>query len=77
MIDPNEPFMEIGVGRQRRWIGRIGFVLTFLLVGAVLATVLYYFTHNLALAIVLVTFMTAYMSIMGWMAMRKADDKDV
>lgn len=63
--------------KRSRVFGAIAFALFFVAVGCALVTVFVYFTNNWTLAILLVGFMMLYMTWMGWLAGRKADDKDV
>lgn len=69
-------YMEIaGDTKKRKWLGWIAFILIYLIVSAALVTLFIYFTNNWTLAIMLVGFMVMYMSFMGWLAMRKADER--
>lgn len=65
--------IELDFGRGRRWAMRIGWLLLFVLVGGGLAYLLARLTNSLRLALVVVTFMIAYMLLMGWMASGKLD----
>jgi len=63
--------------RPKRWLGFIAFIMLFLVVSGVLVAVLIHFTKNWILAVTLVGFMVAYMTVMAWMALRRSQDKDL
>jgi len=70
-------YLEIGPsGKRKRTRGLVAFILFFAGVGWGLAYLLMQFTRNWILAVVLVGFMVGYMSIMGWLAMRKQNDNE-
>lgn len=71
---PDEPRLDelsIDTGWSRRWLGIVGYLLYFAIVAGVLIYLFFQFTDSLKLAFVLVVFMVGYMSLMGWIAMRK------
>jgi len=63
--------------KRKRLLGLVAFVIFFLAVGTVLVLVFIFFTNSWTLAIMLVGFMMLYMTLMGWLAARKAHDKDL
>lgn len=63
--------------RPKRWLGFIAFITLYLAVSGVLVAVLIRFTKNWILAVTLVGFMVAYMTVMAWMALRRSQDKDL
>lgn len=65
--------IEIDFGRGRRWAMRIGWLLVFVVVGSVLVYLFASLTHSLRLALAVVSFMIAYMLLMGWVASGKLD----
>ena len=68
--------MEIDTSRNRRWLGWVAYVLFYLLVTTLLVVLFVKFTGSLPLALALVIFMVAYMTIMGWLASRRSDRKE-
>ena len=78
MKDDEPRYLEVDSGgRAKRLRGWIGFIAIYLAVAGGLAALMVVFTHSWLLAIVLVGFMTGYMAIMAWLALRRAEDKDV
>lgn len=70
-------YIEIDTGgRRKRFIGTVTYLLFFLAVAAALVSLFIYFTNHWTLAILLVGFMVLYMSLMGWLAMRKVEERD-
>jgi hypothetical protein len=71
-----ERYVEIGgVGRRRNIIGLISYLLLFAAVAAVLVLMFQRFTGHFWLAAALVSFMVAYMALMGWWASRNHDGR--
>ncbi len=74
---PREPFpgtgpafIEIDTARPRRWLGWIGWLMLYILAAGGLGLLLYRFTRSPWLAGLLVVFMSLYMLLMGYLAMR-------
>lgn len=63
--------------KRKRLLGFIAFAIFFLAVGATLVLIFIFFTSSWTLAIMLVGFMMLYMILMGWVAARKAHDKEI
>jgi hypothetical protein len=70
-------YIEIDTGgRRKRLLGTITYGLFFLGVAAALVSLFIYFTNQWTLAILLVGFMVLYMAFMGWLAMRRVEERD-
>lgn len=69
-------FLEIDLGRSRRWAGLAGYVLLFLSVCTLLVVLFLQFTASLRLALILVVGMVAYMLLMGWWASGKLERRE-
>ena len=77
--DQEEPIRYIEIdtgGRRRRFLGTLTYLLFFLGIAGALVMLFIYFTNQWTLAILLVGFMVLYMAFMGWLAMRKVEEKD-
>lgn len=80
MPDPDDKprYLDIApLGEGRRLRGLIGYVLLVLAVASLLVYLFVRFTGSTRLAIVLVGFMLTYMLVMGWIASRKEDDRNL
>jgi len=66
-------FLEIDLGRARRWWGWAGYLLFYALVAVALVALLLQFTRSAGLAVGLVVVMVGYMSLMGRWAMNAID----
>jgi 4-hydroxybenzoate polyprenyltransferase len=74
----DDRYLEIGPsGERKRRKGMFLFLLFYVGVGAAFALLLYHFTRNWVLAVLLVGFMVSYMAVMGWAAMRNENDLDI
>ena len=73
---PRRQYLDIPLGRNRKWAGFIGFVLIFAAVAGVLVWVFARFTSSLPLAVLLVTFLVSYMLLMGWWTSRNIERRD-
>ena len=70
--------LEIGdSGRSKRIRGLIGYLLLFVAVAGLLVYLFIQFTGSMKLAVVLVAFMLTYMIVMGWLASRRADEREL
>jgi hypothetical protein len=69
-------YLDIDLSSGKRWRGWIGYLLLVAAVAWALIYLFVKFTGSLLLAIVLVAFMMTYMGIMGWLAVRKGNDRD-
>ena len=69
-------YLEIRLGRSRRWAGLVGFVLLFLAVSTVLVWMFKQFTSSLWLAIGVVMFLVGYMLLMGWWTGRNLEGRE-
>ena len=70
-------YIEIDTGgRRKRLLGTITYLLFFLAVAGALVSLFIFFTNQWTLAILLVGFMVLYMAFMGWLAMRKVEERD-
>ena len=69
-------YLEIQLGRRRRWAGIFGFVALFVAVSGVLVWLFSWFTRSLALAVGVVLFLVGYMLLMGWWAGRNLEGRD-
>jgi hypothetical protein len=78
--NPREPerpeYLEIDTGRKKRLLGWAGYILFFLAVCSVLVLLFIKFTSSYRLAVGLVGFMVAYMTLMGWFASRNWERRD-
>ncbi len=63
---PELQYIEIPLGRSKRWKGLVGYVLFFAGVCALLVWMFARFTTSMRLAVGLVLFMVTYMGLMGW-----------
>jgi len=70
-----QQYLEIRIGRGRKWAGLAGFALIFLAVCGVLVILFVRFTSSLRLAVGLVVFLVSYMFLMGWWASRNVEDR--
>jgi hypothetical protein len=70
---PQERFLEIDVGRGKRLLGLVLYVLAFVSLCLVLMWFFVQLNTSLALAAGVVLFMVAYMLLMGWWAGRSID----
>jgi hypothetical protein len=74
---PDRPkYLNIELGRGKRWAGVIGFVLLFVAVSIVLVWMFAWFTSSVALAVGVVMFLVGYMLLMGWWASRNLEGRD-
>ena len=55
---------------EKRWVGLLTYAVLFAAVAAVIVVLMRRFTGSLWLAAALVTFMVAYMLLMGWLTSR-------
>ncbi len=70
--------LEIGgSGQGKRLRGLIGYLILVLAVASLLVYLFVRFTGSMRLAVVLVAFMMTYMIVMGWLASRRPDDRDI
>jgi Flp pilus assembly protein TadB len=88
MIRPNDPSppppeseqpsaeLHIDTSAGRRWIGWAGYILLYLLVGALLVLVFVKLSAPLMLAVGVVVFMIGYMSLMGYLASRNINRRE-
>lgn len=67
---PEPQYLEIHLGRKRKWKGMIAYGVFYLAVCGIVAWFLYYFTRSWVTAAGLVVFMAGYMTIAGWLASR-------
>lgn len=74
--DGRSDYLEIPLGRQKRWIGLISYCLIFLAVSGLLVLLFVRFTGSLKLAIALVAFLVSYMLLMGWWTSRNLEQGD-
>ena len=73
----DESAMEIAAhDREKRWVGVITYAVFFAIVAGVIVVLMRRFTGSLWLAIALVTFMVAYMLLMGWLTSRHLSGSD-
>jgi hypothetical protein len=70
---PRPQFLEIDLGRARRWWGLMGYLLFYVTVAIILVALLLQFTRSAGLAVGLVVVMVGYMSLMGRWAMNAID----
>jgi hypothetical protein len=68
----DEPGMEISLGRGKRILGLLIWLALVAVVAAVLVFLFVRFTASLRTALALVAFMLAYMAVMAWITMRRA-----
>ncbi len=73
-LPPRE--LEIDTGERRRWAGWVTYLFFFLLVATALVALFVRFTGSVRLALILVSFMIAYMLIMGWLAARDPERRE-
>ena len=76
MADEQERYIEIPVGRERKWFGLVAWWLLLLGVAGLLILLFRKFTSNLWLAVILVAFLLSYMLVMGWWASRHLEGRD-
>jgi hypothetical protein len=70
--------LEIPAVGQGRWLrGLIWYLILVAGVASLLVYLFVRFTGSLRLAVLLVAFMLGYMGVMGWLASRRADERDV
>lgn len=72
-------YLEIELGRGKRWWGMIGYVLFVLVVAGAFTAVFVRFTGSIAVAVGVVAFMLVYMVVMGALAsrnLRRTRDED-
>jgi hypothetical protein len=73
---PAPQYLDIQLGRGKRWAGLVGYVVLFVSVSAVLVWMFTWFTSSLALAVGVVLFLVGYMLLMGWWAGRNLEGRD-
>lgn len=70
---PYRDYVEIEIGRTRKWVGRALYVLAFAALSSLLVWMFVMLNTTFALAVSVVVFMVAYMLVMGMLASRGHD----